>query len=146
VDLWLLWLVAGFVLVIAELMTGTFYLLVIGIGAFVGAVVAWLGGNELLQGVAGSAVALGGAWYVHHWHVARGNGDARHGNFLDLGQPVLLEGWINEPAGMARVRYRGTSWDARVAEPAARPVPGATLYIEGQEGNTLVVASAPPAR
>ena len=145
-DLWLLWLVAGFVLVIAELMTGTFYLLVIGIGAFIGAVVAWLGGNELLQGVAGSAVALGGAWYVHHWHVAHDHGDARHGNFLDLGQPVLLEGWINEPAGMARVRYRGTSWDARVAEPAARPVPGATLYIEGQEGNTLVVASAPPAR
>jgi membrane protein implicated in regulation of membrane protease activity len=42
------------------------------------------------------------------------------------------------------VRYRGSSWDARLAEPAARPVPGATLYIEGQEGNTLVVGLAPP--
>ena len=67
-----------------------------------------------------------------------------HGNFLDRGQVVVLEAWTNEPAGFARVRYRGTSWDARVAEPAARPVPGATLYIEAQEGNTLVVASAPP--
>jgi hypothetical protein len=25
-------------------------------------------------------------------------------------------------------------------------VPGTTLYIEAQEGNTLVVAAAPPAR
>src|SRR4029078_5206149 len=103
VALLFVWLVAVLLLVIPELITGTFYLLVIGIGAFVGAVVAWLGGNELVQGGAGSAVALGGACYVHHWHVAGGNGDARHDNFLDLGQPVLLEGWINEPAGMARV-------------------------------------------
>src|SRR3954467_8167323 len=141
-----MWLVAGFVLVIAELMTGTFYLLVIGIGAFVAAVVAWLGGNEIVQGVAGSAVALAGAWYVHHWHVAHNRRDEGHGNFLDMGQPVVLESWTNETAGVARVKYRGTSWDARLTEPASRPVPGATLYIEGQEGNTLVVASAPPAR
>ena len=143
-ELWLLWLLAGFVLVIAELLTGTFYLLVIALGAFVGAIVAWLGGNELVQAVVGSAVALAGTWYVHHWHVLHRQRADPHGNFLDRGQAVVLEAWTNEPAGFARVRYRGTSWDARVAEPAARPVPGATLYIEAQEGNTLVVASAPP--
>lgn len=145
-DLWLLWLIAGFVLVIAELVTGTFYLLVIGVGAFAGAVVAWAGGNELVQAVVGGTVAMGGAWYVHHWHVAHRQRDAGFANLLDRGQAVVLESWTHEPTGMARVRYRGTSWDARLAEPAARPVPGATLYIEGQEGNTLVVASAPPVR
>ena len=121
-DLWLLWLIVGFVLVIAELMTGTFYLLVIGLGAFVGAMVAW---------------------FVHHWHEAQKNVDTGVSNFLDRGQPVVLEGWTNEPAGIARVRYRGASWDARVAEPASRPVAGATLYIHGQEGNTLVVSAQP---
>ena len=45
-ELWLIWVIAGFVLVIAELLTGTFYLLVIGIGAFAGALVAWLGGTS----------------------------------------------------------------------------------------------------
>ena len=145
-DLWLGWLIAGFVLVIAELVTGTFYLLVIGLGAFAGAVVAWAGGNELVQAVAGGAVAMGGAWYVHHWHAAHRQKDAGFANLLDRGEAVVLESWTHEATGRARVRYRGTSWDARVAEPAARPVPGATLYIEGQEGNTLVVASAPPAR
>jgi membrane protein implicated in regulation of membrane protease activity len=145
-DLWLMWLVAGFVLVIAELVTGTFYLLMIGVGAFASAIVAWLGGNELVQAVSGGVVAVAGAYYVHHWHVARRQREDPHANLLDRGQPVVLESWTHEAAGIGRVRYRGTSWDARLAEPAARPVPGATLYIEGQEGNTLVVASAPPAR
>ena len=142
-ELWLLWLIVGFVLVIAELMTGTFYLLVIGLGAFVGAMVAWMGGNVLLQAFVGSAVALGGAWFVHHWHAANRDKDTGISNFLDRGQPVVLEGWTNEPAGIARVRYRGASWEARVSEPASRPVPGATLYIHGQEGNTLVVSVQP---
>jgi membrane protein implicated in regulation of membrane protease activity len=144
VELWLLWLVVGFVLVIAELVTGTFYLLVIGLGAFAAALVAWAGGNEIVQALAGSAVALGGMFLVHHWHAARRHRDDAHGNFLDRGQAVVLESWTNELAGFARVKYRGTSWDARLAEPAARPVPGATLYIEALEGNTLVVAAAPP--
>lgn len=143
-ELWLLWLVAGFVLVIAELVTGTFYLLVIGIGAFVGAVVAWLGGNVLVQAVVGSVVALAGAWFVHHWHVSRKHLETGGDNFLDRGQSVVLESWTNEPAGFARVRYRGSSWDARYSEPATRPAIGATLFIEAQEGNTLVVGSAPP--
>jgi membrane protein implicated in regulation of membrane protease activity len=139
-----MWLFAGFVLVIAELVTGTFYLLVIGMGAFAASVAAWAGGNEIVQALVASAVALFGMWYVHHWHVAQRQKGSPSDNLLDHGQAVVLESWTNELAGFARVRYRGTSWDARLAEPAARPVPGATLYIEAQEGNTLVVASAPP--
>jgi membrane protein implicated in regulation of membrane protease activity len=144
-ELWLIWVVAGFALVIAELVSGTFYLLVVGIGAFAGALVAWLGGNLLLQAVAGSAVALFGAWAVHHWHEAHRK-DGGEANFLDKGQPVVLEGWANESARIARVKYRGTFWDARLARADERPAPGTTLYIEGQEGNTLVVAATPPVR
>ena len=142
-ELWLLWLIAGFVLVIAELVTGTFYLLVIGLGAFAGALAAWLGGNTLVQAAVGSAVAFAGAWFVHHWH-ARQRGDEGRGNLLDRGQPVVLEGWANESAGLVRVKYRGASWDARLAQPEPRPAPGTTLYIDGMDGNTLVVVAAPP--
>jgi membrane protein implicated in regulation of membrane protease activity len=146
VELWLVWVVLGFVLVIAELLTGTFYLLVIGIGAFAAAVVAWLGGNELVQAVVGGVVALGGTVYVHRSrHAGRADLNREEG-MLDRGQPVVLEGWANEAAGLARVRYRGTSWDARIANGEAHPVPGATLYIASQEGNTLVLVAAPPAR
>ena len=145
-ELWLMWVIAGFVLVIAELLTGTFYLLVIGVGAFAGAAAAWVGANHLVQAVVACAVALAGAWAVHHWHIREGKGGSGSSNFLDRGQPVVLESYANEPAGLARVKYRGTSWDARLAQPDGRPAPGATLYIDAMEGNTLVVVSAPPAR
>jgi len=143
-DLWLIWIVAGFVLVIAELVTGTFYLLVIAVGAFAGALVAWLGGNVLVQAAAGSAVAILGAVLVHHWHAAHNKADAGRANFLDRGQAVVLEGWKDEGSRIARVKYRGAWWDARLARAEDHPAPGTTLYIEGQEGNTLVVAIAPP--
>jgi membrane protein implicated in regulation of membrane protease activity len=142
-QLWLLWLIAGFVLVIADLVTGTFYLLVIGLGAFAGAGMAWAGAHAVVQSFTASVVALVGVWVVHHWHARRRPGK-KGDNCLDRGQPVVLEGWSNEPAGIARVRYRGTSWDARVA-PGERPAPGTTLYIEGQQGNELVVVASPPA-
>ena len=145
-DLWLIWVVAGFILVIAELLSGTFYLLVIGIGAFAGAAVAWTSGNVLAQAGVAGAVALVGTWLVHRWHVAQPRELPGESNFLDRGQPVVLEAWSNEPARMARVKYRGTTWDARVVALREPLVPGATLYIEGQDGGMLLVGAAPPAR
>ena len=110
------------------------------------AVVSWLGGNELVQAIVGGIVALAGTAYVHRSRHA-GRADLnREENMLDRGQPVVLEGWANEAAGLARVRYRGTSWDARIPAGTPRPVPGTTLYIAAQEGNMLVLVDAPPAR
>ena len=145
-ELWLVWMVAGFALIIAELVTGTFYLLVIGVGAFAGGLAAWLGANLVMQAGLGSAIAIAGAIAVHHWHSRQRAGEPAQGNLLDRGQPVVLEGWANETARIARVQYRGTTWDARIARSDERPAPGTTLYIEAQEGNTLVVAAAPPSR
>ncbi|HUL55687.1 MAG TPA: NfeD family protein [Usitatibacter sp.] len=143
-DLWIIWLVAGLALVIAELVTGTFYLLVIGVGAFAGAAVAWSGGGLVAQAVVSGLIAVAGAYVVRLWHSKQPK--TREGsNFLDRGQPVVLEGWANETARIARVKYRGTTWEARLARPEEHPSPGATLYIEGQDGNTLVIAANPPA-
>ena len=96
-----------------------------------------------MQAIVGCGVAFGGCWWVHAWHEKKRRLDEGHANFLDRGQPVVMEGWSNEAASLARVKYRGTSWDARV--PAGiRPVPGATLYIASQDGQTLVLAEVPP--
>jgi membrane protein implicated in regulation of membrane protease activity len=144
-ELWMIWIVAGFALVIAELMTGTFYLLMVALGAFAGAVTAWTGANVLVQSIAASLIAIAGAVAVHHWHSRQRKDAPGTSNFLDRGQPVILEGWANETANIARVKYRGAWWDAKLAPPGAHPAPGSTLYIEAMEGNTLVVATAPPA-
>jgi membrane protein implicated in regulation of membrane protease activity len=145
-DSWLIWVVAGFILVIAELLTGTFYLLVIGIGAFAAAGVAWIGANGIVQAGVAGIVAVIGAWLVHMWHDAQPKDTPHTSNFLDRGQPVVLESWANEEAQVARVKYRGTTWDARVVALAEPVVPGSTLYIEGREGGLLLVGAAPPAR
>ena len=142
-ETWLIWVVVGFGLVIAELVTGTFYLLVIALGFFAAGACAALNANFIVQAVVGSAVAMVGAWFIHHWHESQRMKDAGKSNMLDRGQPVVLEGWTNESAGIARVRYRGASWDARVPQ-GPHPETGATLYIEGQEGSVLLVAATRP--
>src|SRR5689334_22355424 len=126
-ELWLIWLIVGFVLVTAEVATGTFYLLVLGLGAFVASAVAGIGGNELVQAVVGGVVAIGGTLLVHHWH-SRNRGKPGEGNFLDRGQAVVLESWVDEPGRIARVKYRGAWWDARIPR-ETQAAPGTTLYI-----------------
>jgi membrane protein implicated in regulation of membrane protease activity len=138
---YLAWIIIGFVLVIIELLTGTFYLLVFGMGAFAGAVIAWAGAGYFAQAVGACAVALAGAAWVRAWHAKQRKGGVED-NLLDRGQPVVLEAWVDQAAGRARVQYRGASWDARLAG-AERPAPGATLYIVGQDGNAFLVGVAP---
>jgi membrane protein implicated in regulation of membrane protease activity len=141
---YLAWIIAGFVLVIIELLTGTFYLLVIGVGAFAGALIAWAGAGFFVQAVAACAVALAGTAWVRGWHARQKKG-AVEDNLLDRGQPVVLESWVDAAAGRARVQYRGASWDARLPG-GERPEPGATLYIVGQDGNAFLVGVAPASK
>jgi membrane protein implicated in regulation of membrane protease activity len=142
---YLAWIVAGFLLVIVELLTGTFYLLVIGVGAFAGAAVAWGGGSYLAQAVGACAVALVGAGLVRRWHATQQKDGGAQDNFLDLGQSVVFESWVDAGSRTARVHYRGTTWDARVAA-GSHAEPGTTLVISGQDGSTLLVGAVPPAR
>ncbi|MFC5531616.1 NfeD family protein [Cohnella yongneupensis] len=60
-DWWAIWLIVGGVLIILEMLTLTFYLLWLGIGAVVAAVVALLPAapdNFVLQALSGGLVAL----------------------------------------------------------------------------------------
>ncbi len=63
---------------------------------------------------------------------------------IDAGQPASFENWVDQQAGLARVRYRGASWDARLEGDAALQ-PGALLYVLAADGNTLRVTSRRPA-
>lgn len=60
----LAWAAAGLVLVIVELLTGTFYLLVLGMAAFAAAGTAWLGYDFAVQSIVGSVVAAVGCYGV----------------------------------------------------------------------------------
>ncbi len=134
---YLLWAIAGFVLVIVELVTGTFYLLVLGIAALAAALAAYLGAAFWIQAIVAAAVALIGIYIVRSWwstHPRSGHSS----NSLDIGQTVVLQSWVNQAAGMARVNYRGSDWDAKVDSSATI---GDVLVIKSQEGGLLHVSA-----
>ncbi len=133
-DAYLVWLIAGFVLVILELVTGTFYLLVLGIAAFAGAAAAFFGGAFWVQALSAAIVAVSGVLWAYKRHLSDAVPAMKS---LDAGQPVRFESWVNCPAGHARVRYRDVSWDATLEGDA---VAGDVFYVLSIDGNTLKVA------
>ena len=141
VDLALAWLIAGVVLIVAELVTGTFYLLVLGIAALVGSGIGYAGGAHLWQAIGAAIIAIAGFFFVHRYKRAMMPGAMRG---IDVGQPAAFESWINKGAGHARVRYRDATWDAHFAGDASAE-PGEILYITAVDGNTLKVSKTRPA-
>src|SRR5574341_494350 len=136
----IVWAVTALVLVIVELVTGTFYLLMLGIAAFGAAAAAWLGLEFAAQTVVAGAVSAIGCYGVH---VYRAKNRAQQMPPIDAGMPASFESWLDTGARLARVRYRGASWDARV-EGGEALEPGATVYVLAAEGNTLRVAKNKP--
>lgn len=137
----LVWAILGLALVVVELMSGTFYLLVLGIAAFGAALAAWLGQPFPVQAVVAAVIAALGCYGVHVWHAKN---STRQMPQVDAGQPASFENWVDEGARRARVRYRGASWDALV-EGDALVDSGAPLYVVSTYGNTLTVANRRPA-
>ncbi len=137
----LLWLLVGFGLVIVELLTGTFYLLMLGVAAFCAAAAAYFGQGFDVQVIVAVAAAAAGCYGVHLHHTR--NAKAQMPS-VDAGQPANFENWIDQGGGLARVRYRGASWDARIDGQGDLEA-GALLYVTHTEGHTLNVSRQRPA-
>ena len=140
-DIALAWLIAGFILIIVELVTGTFYLLVLGIAALVASGVGYAGGAFAWQAIAATGVAVAGVVWIHLY---RKGSVSKRMQGLDFGQPAAFESWVNKSAGHARVKYRDALWDAQVADDASGE-PGEILYIASVDGSTLKVSKTRPA-
>ena len=104
------WLLAGAAIAI-ELLTGTFYLLMLAIGIAAGAVAAHLGLTLAMQLVV-AAIVGGGATAA--WHAVRKRrpaaprAEANPDVNMDVGEVVYVAAW--GPDHTASVRYRGASW------------------------------------
>jgi membrane protein implicated in regulation of membrane protease activity len=134
---WIWWICAA-VLIGAELLTGTFYLLAVGIAVALGGVAAFVGATPPVQfGVAG---VLGVALTVaaHRWRLAHASPPPQPS--LDVGQSVRVETWNDD--GTARVNYRGSTWDAEPESPAMPRA--ATLYIVAMRGSLLILSDRRP--
>lgn len=140
-ETYLIWLLAGFALVIIEMLTGTFYLLMLGAACFGGAVVAYAGRGFELQIIVAALLAAGGCYGVH---IYRAKNAKQQMASVDAGQPANFENWVDQGGGLARVRYRGASWDAHINGDGDLDS-GALLYVEQIEGHTLKVSRKRPA-
>lgn len=134
-DSTLWWLLAGAAVVI-ELLTGTFYLLMLGIGLAAGALAAHAGASVPTQLVV-AAVVGGGAVAV--WHVVRrrhlpGTGPGTNMDF-DAGEAVHVGAWSAD--NTAQVRYRGTVWTAVPADGTPRGT--GAHRVRAVDGSRLVL-------
>ena len=136
---WTWWIVAA-ALIGAELLSGTFYLLAIGVAVGLGGVAAWLGASEPMQFAVAGVLGVVLTIVAHRWRIAHATPPQQPG--LDIGQAVQVLQW--NPDGTARVAYRGSEWDAELATPEAERA--ATMYISATRANTLVLTGRKPAR
>lgn len=135
---WLWWILAA-LLIGAELLTGTFYLLAVGVAFALGGAAAWLGASMEVQLLIAGVLAVAGTVAAHQWR--RRHGDPPHQPALEIGQPVQVEVWRAD--GTARVRYRGTTWDAEAAMPDTPR--DDTMSIVGTRGSVLLLGVCAPA-
>ena len=138
----LAWLLAGLLLVVVELMTGTFYLLILGLAAGIGSLIAFIGQPFWVQALTTALAAIIGGVLVNRYHRAA-NASSPRNTSNDIGETVTIESWVSEPQRLARVRYRGTVWDADVLG-SDRIEAGALLYVVATQGSRLKVSATRP--
>ncbi len=133
-----MWWSAAGLLVVAELLTGTFYLLMLSVGLAAAALAAQAG--LTLSGQLGVAAVAGGLGVIGVRLFRRQRPEPSTAAFnrdvnLDIGQRGHVDHWNEE--GTARVQYRGARWTALSADPAER-APGPHRVRE-VVGNRLVL-------
>jgi len=138
---WVWWFVLAFVLLVAELLSGTFYLLMIAV-ALAGAGVASLAGASLtLQLLVAAILGFSGALLLRR--LRGGRQQSEQPDLLqnmDVGQTVMVDAWTGSRT--ARANYRGAQWDVELA-PGEHAKPG-EFVIQSIHANRLIVARRRP--
>ncbi|MCZ2495313.1 NfeD family protein [Xylophilus sp. Kf1] len=137
------WLLAG-AAVVAEMLTGTVYLLLIGAGLVAAALAAHLGFGLTAQIF--TAAVIGSVLVFFWWRVrapARRAALASQADpdlNLDIGQQVQVDHWNTD--GTASVMHRGARWSVVARSPSGTlPAPGPHRIV-GLLGSSFVVVPA----
>ncbi len=142
------WLSLTLLLVIAEVFTGTFYVLMLAAGALAGALAAVFGLNMAGQQLSAALCAIAATGFLWVWRkkFAFTRDDSADPLAIDIGQTVQVSAW--QADGSAHVQYRGATWLARLAASeastltpdAALPAKLGRYTIVALVGNELRIA------
>jgi membrane protein implicated in regulation of membrane protease activity len=129
VDSTVWWVLAGMI-VAFELITGTFYLLMLSFGFMAAAVAAQLGASVTGQLVAASIFGGGAVILWRRYKriqptapLANANRDVN----MDVGETVRVTEWQSD--GTSTVKYRGSNWSVAVLD-ESEPTPGSYRIVE----------------
>lgn len=138
---WVMWFVLAGALVVLEMFTGTFYLLMIAAGFAAGGLASLAGAGMPVQLAIAALVGVAATAGLHRsrWGRRTRAIAGRDPNVnLDIGQSLHVDAWDAE-GRTARVMYRGAMWDIEL-EAGATARPG-TFIIREMRGNRLVVGN-----
>ena len=133
-----LWWIAAAALVGVELLTGTVYLLAVGVAAVIGGVAAWFGWGAAAQFLAAGAAGSVLVWLARRRRMGRVTSAPQVS--LDVGALVRVEQWRGD--GTLRVAHRGAGWEGELARP---DIPRSeSLYVVATRGSVLVLSDQRP--
>lgn len=131
------WLLTG-TAVVLELLTGTFYLLMLAIGLAAGALSAHLGlgltAQLVLAAVIGS-VTTALLYFLRRRRPTDPSVRSLRSVNLDVGEIVTVDAWQSD--GTASVRYRGAQW--QVITRSGQPEGSGSYRVTELVGNKLLV-------
>jgi len=134
----LLWLIGGIALISAEVLSGDFFLLMVGVGALCAAVTDFISGNTIIATVVFAGVSIGLVTFARPWLKRRMHGDLIHTNADALiGRKAVAVSAIDHNGG--QVKLDGDVWSARAFDDKKEISPGDEVTIVEIAGATAVV-------
>ena len=140
----LFWWIGAGVLVVLELTSGTFYLLMIALGCVAAAIAQLAGVAADLQFAIAAVVALAAVLLLKRSRFGRRTRKEASKNpdvNLDIGQTLSVPAWQER---RARADYRGAAWDVELA--AGEPEDAQLYEIAEMRGSCLVVVASRQAK
>lgn len=125
-----------------EMLTPTFYMLVLALGFVAGGLVAWFDGGFAYQLLATAAVSVAGWFLLRRFapRLARAAPRSDRDLLLDIGERVHVERW--DADRRARVVYRGADWAAELDDADPDPAQPGEHVIRRIDGNRLILSRA----
>ncbi|MBN3805441.1 NfeD family protein [Paraburkholderia sp. Ac-20336] len=136
----LFWWIGAGVLVVLELMSGTFYLLMIALGCVAAALAHIAGAAADAQFAIAAVVALAAVVLLRRSRFGRRKREQASRNpdvNLDIGQTLNVPAWHER---RARATYRGAAWDVELAE--GEPEDAQVYEIRELRGSRLIVVAS----
>ncbi|MNL12565.1 hypothetical protein D3C87_1334370 [compost metagenome] len=136
-EAWVIWFIAAGLVLGLEILTGTFYLIMISIGMAAAGVAALCGVDANLQAVIAAVVWISSTSILRKTRFgkrAQVPSETDPNVNIDIGQTIKVDSWTSEKT--ARVSYRGAMWDVELI--SGEPETG-TFKIREVRGSRLLV-------